>query len=79
MSVVSQFMNDPNEEHLEVVCRILRYLKMIPGKGLFFQKGTNRGVEVYSDVDWVGSIKDRRSTIGYCTYVWRNLVTWRSK
>lgn len=22
---------------------------------------------------------DRRSTIGYCTFVWGNLVTWRSK
>ena len=21
----------------------------------------------------------RRSTTGYCTYVWGNLVTWRSK
>ena len=26
-----------------------------------------------------GSISDRRSTIGYCTFVWGNLVTWRSK
>jgi len=26
-----------------------------------------------------GSIDDRRSTTGYCTFVWGNLVTWRSK
>ncbi|XP_050896947.1 uncharacterized protein LOC127103756 [Lathyrus oleraceus] len=26
-----------------------------------------------------GSATDRRSTSGYCTYVWGNLVTWRSK
>ncbi|PNX57870.1 putative copia-type protein, partial [Trifolium pratense] len=25
------------------------------------------------------SVTDRRSTSGYCTYVWGNLVTWRSK
>ncbi|XP_048235664.1 uncharacterized mitochondrial protein AtMg00810-like [Ricinus communis] len=25
------------------------------------------------------SIIDRRSTSGYCTFVWGNLVTWRSK
>ena len=24
-------------------------------------------------------MKDRRSTSGYCTYIWGNLVTWRSK
>lgn len=24
-------------------------------------------------------MKDRRSTSGYCTYIWGNLVAWRSK
>ncbi|TYK21505.1 putative mitochondrial protein [Cucumis melo var. makuwa] len=26
-----------------------------------------------------GSVIDRKSTSGYCTFVWGNLVTWRSK
>ncbi|RDY01939.1 putative mitochondrial protein, partial [Mucuna pruriens] len=30
-------------------------------------------------VDRVDSITDRRSTLGYCIYVWGNLVTWRRK
>ncbi|KAK3023749.1 LOW QUALITY PROTEIN: hypothetical protein RJ639_044458 [Escallonia herrerae] len=34
---------------------------------------------VPAESDWAGSITDRRSTSGYCTYVWGNLVTWRSK
>ena len=79
VSVVSQYMTNPNEEHLEVVYRILRYLKMTPGKGLYFRKGTNKGIEVYSDADWARSVQDRRSTTGYCTYVWGNLVTWNNK
>ncbi|CAH9070098.1 unnamed protein product [Cuscuta epithymum] len=29
--------------------------------------------------DWAGSTTDRRSRSGYCTFVWGNLVTWRSK
>ncbi|KAJ4700915.1 Retrovirus-related Pol polyprotein from transposon TNT 1-94 [Melia azedarach] len=37
VSVVSQFMHSPTEEHLEVVYRILRYLKMILGKGFFWE------------------------------------------
>ena len=52
---------------------------MTPGKGLFFKKNTGRDVEVYSDADWAGSVTDRRSTSGLCTYVWGNLTTWRSK
>lgn len=35
VSVVSQFMNNPNEEYQEAVYQILRYLKKIPRKGLF--------------------------------------------
>ena len=80
VSVVSQFMHAPIEEHLNAVHRILQYLKMTLGNGLFFGKSTRRGIEVYySDTDWVGSVNDRRSTSGYCTYVWGNLVAWRSK
>ena len=79
VSVANQFMNDPTEEHMEAVNRILRYLKMTPGKGLYFRKNTRKDIEVFVDADWAGSITDRRSTSGYCTYVWGNLVTWRSK
>lgn len=79
VSMVSQFMNNPNEEHMEAVYRILRYLKLTPGRGLFFEKNQRRDIEVFSDADWAGSVQDRRSTSGYCTFVWGNLVTWRSK
>ena len=72
-------MHSSKESHLEVVYKILRYLKGFPGRGLFFKKGDNKKVEIYTDADWAGSAKDRRSTTGYCTYLWGNLVTWRSK
>lgn len=32
-------------------------------------------VVAYSDADWVGSLTDRRSTSGNCSFVWGNLVT----
>ena len=38
VSVVSQFMHCPSEEHMKAVYRILKYLKMNPGKGLLFKK-----------------------------------------
>ncbi|RVW24941.1 Retrovirus-related Pol polyprotein from transposon TNT 1-94 [Vitis vinifera] len=79
VSTVSQFMHSPTEEHMEAVYRILRYLKMTPRKGLFFKKTENRDTEVYLDADWAGNIIDRRSTSGYYSFVWGNLVTWRSK
>ncbi|XP_062089616.1 uncharacterized mitochondrial protein AtMg00810-like [Humulus lupulus] len=79
VSLVSQFMHDPCQGHFNVVYRILRYLKQAPGKGLFFKKTNERKVEVFIDADWAGSIDDRKSTSSYCTLLWGNLVTWRSK
>ena len=38
VSVVSQFMNNPAEEHMEEVNRILRYLKMTPNRGPSIQE-----------------------------------------
>ena len=79
VSMVSRFMNNPTEKHMTAVTRILRYLKMTPGKGLFFQRTTKKEIEIFSDADWAGSVTDRRSTSGYCSFVWGNLVTWLSK
>ena len=79
VSVVSQFMHAPCEKHMEAVYRILRYLKSASGKGLMLYKNGHLEVEGYTDADWAGSVTDRRSTFGYCTFVGGNLVTWRSK
>ncbi|RVW89114.1 Retrovirus-related Pol polyprotein from transposon TNT 1-94 [Vitis vinifera] len=75
----NQYMHSPKESHLKAVYKILRYLKGSPGRGLFFKKSDSKKVEIYTDADWAGSANDRRSTTGYCTYIWGNLVTWRSK
>jgi Reverse transcriptase (RNA-dependent DNA polymerase) len=79
VSVVSQFMHAPGEQHMEAVFRILRYLKGAPGRGIYFKKNGHLRIEGYTDSDWAGSITDRKSTSGYFTFVGGNLVTWRSK
>ena len=80
LSIVSQFMHNPGEQHMNAVMRILRYLKSTPGKGILFTKNVDcQSVDAYSDADWAGAIDDRRSTLGYFSFVGGNLVTWRSK
>ena len=71
-------MNSPTEKHLKVVYQILRYLKMTQGKWLFF-KNSNKKIEVFINTDCASSIVDRKSTLGYYTFMWENLVTWHSK
>ncbi|RVW32398.1 Retrovirus-related Pol polyprotein from transposon RE1 [Vitis vinifera] len=79
VSVVSQFMHCPSEDHMDAVMWILCYLKSSHGKGLMFSKNGHLNVAGYTDADWVGNITERKSTSGYFTFVGGNLVTWRSK
>ena len=51
VSVVSQFMHSLNKEHMNVVYRVLRYLKFYPGKGLFFERNKNYEIAGYADAD----------------------------
>ncbi|WKA07561.1 hypothetical protein VitviT2T_025368 [Vitis vinifera] len=80
LSVVSQYMHNPGEQHMNAIMRILRYLKNAPRKGILFAKNVDhQSIEVYTDADWAGAVDDRRSTSGYFTFVGGNLVTWKSK
>ena len=75
VGIVSQFMHEPKELHLQVVYRILHYLKGTPGKGILFKKGGKFTLEAYIDVDYASSVIDRRFTSRYCTFLGGNLVT----
>lgn len=67
---VSQFMHCPTDEHFKAAYRILHYLKGNPGKGIILGKNQSRGIEIFTDADWAGCGDNRRSTSGYCSFVW---------
>lgn len=72
-------MHSPTNEHLQAVLRVFRYLKNALKQGLYFKESSDKTISVYIDVDWAGYKVDMRSTTGYRTYLWENLVTCRSK
>lgn len=41
LNIVSQYMNNPREQHMNIVICISRYLKSSPRKGILFTKNTN--------------------------------------
>ena len=49
------------------------------GRLIYFYHTGQQGIKVFTHADWAGSIINQKSTSGYCTFLWGNLVTWRSK
>ncbi|KAJ9549163.1 hypothetical protein OSB04_021706 [Centaurea solstitialis] len=76
---VCLFMHDPRIPHLNVLKRILRYLKGTLSHGLHIKASAVDRLVAYSDVDWAGCPTTRRSTSGFCVYLGDNLVSWSSK
>lgn len=76
---VCLYMHDPRLPHLAVVKRILRYLCGTLDYGLLLSRTSTAELVVYSDADWAGCSKTRRSTSGYGVFLGNNLISWSSK
>lgn len=74
--MVSQFLDSPCDNHWDAVIRILQ---ATPSRGVLYQNHGHSQIVGYTDADWTGSPRDRRSTFGYCVFVGRNLVSKKSK
>ena len=79
MNVLSQFKHSPRTSHLQAAHTVLKYLKGTTGLGLTYRQTGKLDLCLYTNSDYAGSRVDYRSTIGYCTILGGNLVTWRSK
>ena len=73
-------MHNLEEQHINAIIHILRYLKGAPRKGIMFTKRADlQSIKVYTNADWAGEIDGRRSTCCYFTFIGGNLVTWKRK
>ena len=79
VGMVERFLENPKENHMMVIKIIMRYLKGIEDYGLWYKKGGNLDLKVFTDVDWAGSVDDRKSTSGGVFFLGKRLVSWTSK
>ena len=79
VGIVGRFQENPKESHLQVVKRIFKYLQGTQNYGLWYPRDTDLTLHAYTDVDWVGSVDDRKSTSGGAFYMGSILVSWFSK
>lgn len=78
VNMVSQFLQQPTNEHFQAVKRLLRYVKGTLHFGISFNRGDSSLVG-YSDADWARCTETRRSTYGYSIFIGPNLVSWSAK
>lgn len=63
--LLSRYMSAPTEQHLQAAKRVLRYLKGTQNYGLFYKRGGEEKLTVFTDSDYAGDTDDRRITSGY--------------
>jgi len=64
VGIVIRFQANPKETHLQSIKRIFKYLQGTQNYGLWNPRDTNFTLHAYIDVDWAGSVDDRKSTSG---------------
>ncbi|GJV76185.1 putative ribonuclease H-like domain-containing protein, partial [Tanacetum coccineum] len=69
----------PTTSNLEAVKKIFKYLKGQPRLGLWYPRESPFVLEAYSDSDYAGANKDRKSTTGGCQFLGRRLISWQCK
>ncbi|XP_071700028.1 uncharacterized mitochondrial protein AtMg00810-like [Rutidosis leptorrhynchoides] len=79
VSVMSRYMQSPKKSHLDIVRRILRYVKGTLGLGVTFKKGEECKLVGYCDADYAGDHETRRSTTGYVFMLGSGAVSLCSK
>ena len=79
VNVLSQFVSDPRQKHMDAATRVLRYLKATPGQWIFFPKEGGTTLVTYCDADWLGCPFTRRSRTGYVLLLGGAPVSWKSK
>jgi hypothetical protein len=77
---VSHFLEEPLEDHLVAVKKILRYVTGSCNRGLWFgrKKGKQALLTGFSDADFAGDVDARKSTTGVIFFLSNDPITWQS-
>ncbi|GKB38125.1 putative RNA-directed DNA polymerase [Tanacetum coccineum] len=79
VNILSQFVADPRNNHLEAANCVLGYLKATPGQGILISGAGDPVLTAYCDSDWLGCPYTRRSRTGYMLLLGGTPVSWKTK
>ncbi|PKU69447.1 Retrovirus-related Pol polyprotein from transposon TNT 1-94 [Dendrobium catenatum] len=78
VNILCQHMHQPEAEHTQSLKKLLRYIQGTCNYGIPVTPGS-LDLHAYSDADWAGDKKTRKSTTGYCTFLGNNILSWSVK
>jgi hypothetical protein len=85
VNIVSRYLGNPNQTHLNAAKRILKYIRGTTKLGLTYDgksisdKSELISIQGYADADWAGDLDNRKSTTGYIILIGKCVVSWLSK
>ena len=76
---ISRFMAKPTDVAMGALKRLARYLRSRPRMVFSYERQSADSIDVYTDTDWAGCVRTRKSTSGGCIMVDRHLLkAWSS-
>ena len=79
VSTIAKFCHQPTGLHMTAAKRVPHYLKQTRDLNLRYVKNTPKAIIRYSDADWAGDVKDRRSTSRNVFLLGGGAITWSSQ
>ncbi|WVY98728.1 hypothetical protein V8G54_030879 [Vigna mungo] len=76
---LSQFMQQPREDHWHAALCVVRYLKGNPGQGIMLRSDSDLNLYEWCDSDWVGCPLTRKSVTGWFISLGRSPISWKTK
>nr|KYP57037.1 hypothetical protein KK1_003291 [Cajanus cajan] len=77
--ILSQFMQNPQQDHWNVALRVVRYLKGNPGQGIVLRKDSDLTLYGWCDSDWATCPLTRRSLTGWFVLLGNSPISWKTK
>lgn len=71
-------MVQPRQVHIVVAKHVMRYLKRTVEYGLRFSTDYEYKLQGFTDSDWYGNVKDRKSTSRCCFSLGLAMISWFS-
>lgn len=78
VSILSQFLSAPTDEHMLADLHVLKYLKVRPCNGFFFSSSSTPKLKGFSNSDWGACLDIRRSTADFCLFLGTFLISWKN-